>query len=73
MFFNRLRETRPDWRWQLTPSGRFAHNRDYVEAVGKEHSLKTIHYEQMNGFRKEGRNDVRGHIFIMQKVIKDEL
>ena len=69
----RLKETKPDWRWQLTPSGRFAHNREYVEAIGKDHNLKTIYYEQMDGFRKEGRKDVRGHIFIMQKIVNDEL
>ena len=63
----RLKDTKADWRWQLQPSGRFAHNKDYVISVGKDHSLQTVHYEAMDGFRKEGQTDVRGHIFIMQK------
>lgn len=68
---NRLQETKPDWRWQLQPSGRFAHNKQYVEAVGKQCSLRVIHYEEMRGFRKEGAKDVNGHIFVMQKVISN--
>mmetsp|Transcript_8990 Transcript_8990/g.11320 ORF Transcript_8990/g.11320 Transcript_8990/m.11320 type:complete len:499 (+) Transcript_8990:77-1573(+) len=62
-----LSTSKPDWRWQLQPSGRFAHSKDYVISVGTDNSLRTIHYEAMDGFRKEGKNDVRGHIFIMQK------
>ena len=41
--------------------------------VGKDHALRTVHYEAMDGFRREGQNDVRGHIFIMQKQETDEL
>ena len=70
---NRLQETKPDWRWQLQPSGRFAHNKRYVEEVGKQTSLKVLYYEEMRGFRKEGANDVNGHIFIMQKTPTQEL
>lgn len=62
-----LNENKPDWRWQLQPSGRFAHNKRYVEDVGKQHSLNVLHYEAMRGFRHEGGKDVNGHIFIMQK------
>lgn len=67
-FAQLLQESKPDWRWQLQPSGRFAHNKEYVEKVGKKCSLEVLHYEEMRGFRKEGSNDVNGHIFIMQKV-----
>jgi predicted TPR repeat methyltransferase len=63
----RLNESTAGWRWQLQPSGRFAHNKVYVTSVGDTHGLKTVHYEDMEGFRKEGQNDVRGHIFIMRK------
>ena len=68
---NRLETTKSDWRWQLTPSGRFAHRRKYVEETGLRHSLRTIHYEEMDGFRREGANSVRGHIFVMMKEGKD--
>jgi predicted TPR repeat methyltransferase len=64
---SRLQATKPDWRWQLQASGRFAHNKEYVEEVGKQCSLKVLYYEEMRGFRKEGANDVNGHIFIMEK------
>jgi len=69
----RLTEMKPEWKWQLTPSGRFAHRYEYVEAVGKENSLKTIRYEKMDKFRKEGHDYVRGHIFIMVKQTNNEL
>jgi len=68
----RLDQMKPDWKWQLTPSGRFAHRYDYVEAVGKKFMLTTLRYEQMDGFRKEGSGDVRGHVFIMQKQTDKE-
>ena len=63
-----LQETKPDWRWQLTASGRFAHRRQYVEAVGKKHGLKAISYVPLDGFRFESGVPVRGHIFIMTKL-----
>ncbi len=64
----RLNENKPDWRWQLQPSGRFAHNRNYVAEVGKDHNLKVVHYEAMRAFRHEGGKDVNGHIFVMEKM-----
>lgn len=69
----RLQETKPDWRWQLQPSGRFAHNKEYVESVGKQCSFRVVYYEEMRGFRKEGAKDVNGHIFVMEKVASQEL
>ncbi|KAI2503964.1 methyltransferase domain-containing protein [Fragilaria crotonensis] len=62
-----LAESKPDWRWQLTASGRFAHNRHYVEDIGKEHDLHLFHYEPLENFRYENGKGVNGHIFIMQK------
>jgi len=62
-----LTESKPDWRWQLTASGRFAHRREYVEAVALEHSFQVVHYEPMDGFRYERGVAVRGHLFIVQK------
>ena len=62
-----LTESKPDWRWQLTASGRFAHNRHYVESIGREHDLHLFHYEPLENFRYENGKGVGGHIFIMQK------
>lgn len=57
-----------EWRWQLQPSGRFAHNKDYVEKIGASHSFQLLYYEPMRGFRHEVGVPVNGHIFIMQKI-----
>ena len=66
---------KPDWRWQLTPSGRVAHRKEYVEDTAKVHSLETVLYEKLDNFREENRVGVRGHMFVMkkQKPGKDEL
>jgi predicted TPR repeat methyltransferase len=71
-----LETSKPDWRWQLTASGRFAHNRKYVQDMGVAHDLQLFHYEPLENFRYEGGKGVSGHIFIMHKrttVAKDEL
>ena len=65
-----LTETKPDWRWQLTASGRFAHNKEYVASVGRQRGLETIYYQPLEGFRHEMGVDVRGHVFVMQKTGK---
>ena len=46
-----LKETKPDWRWQLTASGRFAHHDEYVIGVGKDHGFDLVFLEKMDGFR----------------------
>ncbi|OEU09404.1 S-adenosyl-L-methionine-dependent methyltransferase [Fragilariopsis cylindrus CCMP1102] len=71
-----LNESKPDWRWQLTASGRFAHRKEYATKVGLAHGLTLIHYEKLDGFRHDHGKDVRGHLFVMQKGSshkKDEL
>jgi predicted TPR repeat methyltransferase len=70
-----LKESKPDWRWQLTPSGRFAHRDEYVVSVGVDHGFHLIHVEKMDGFRHEHGRVVRGHLFVMKKggTAKDEL
>ena len=69
-----LAESKPDWRWQLTASGRFAHRKEYVHDVGQRHSLQLVHYEPLDGFRYERGVAVRGHAFVVQKkTMKDEL
>ncbi|KAG7355910.1 tetratricopeptide repeat protein [Nitzschia inconspicua] len=64
-----LDESKPDWRWQLTPSGRFAHRKQYVLHVAQAHHLALIHYETLDGFRYEHGRKVRGHLFVMQKKV----
>lgn len=71
-----LDSSKPGWRWQLTASGRFAHNRNYVQEMGTAHDLHLFHYEPLENFRHEGGKGVSGHIFILQKrttASKDEL
>jgi len=62
-----LSTTKPDWRWQLTASGRFAHGKEYVLEVGESHGLSLVHYEKLDNFRYERGVGVRGHIFVMRK------
>lgn len=66
-----LNESKPDWRWQLTASGRFAHRKEYVESIGHQHHLKVMHYESLDGFRHEHGKDVRGHMFVMAKTLSN--
>lgn len=68
-----LATSKPEWRWQLTASGRFAHRKDYVESVARQHALKVVHYEELNNFRYEGGQGVRGHIFVVKKDSTEEL
>jgi len=67
-----LAETKPDWRWQLTASGRFAHRKEYVLATGEAHKLQLVHYEKLDDFRFERGVGVSGHIFVMKKVAPDQ-
>ena len=71
----RLNKLKPDWRWQLTPSGRVAHRKEYVSLTAKALSLETVLYEKLDAFRRENGKDVRGHMFVLQKQAqtKDEL
>jgi len=65
-----LSASKPDWRWQLTASGRFAHRKEYAESVGKSHELHVVHYEPLENFRTENGVGVRGHMFVMQRRIR---
>mmetsp|Transcript_12889 Transcript_12889/g.23155 ORF Transcript_12889/g.23155 Transcript_12889/m.23155 type:complete len:614 (-) Transcript_12889:272-2113(-) len=71
----RLDQLKPNWRWQLTPSGRVAHRKQYVEETARAHSLDTILYEKLDNFRAESGVGVRGHMFVLKKQAqgKDEL
>lgn len=69
----RLLAQRPDWRWQITPSGRISHRKEYVEAIAKDNSFEVVLYENLDGFRREKNVDVPGHLFVLKKTSKDEL
>jgi predicted TPR repeat methyltransferase len=62
-----LMDSRPDWKWNLQASGRFAHRKAYVLDVASRNSIALVRYEQLLDFRYEKGIGVRGHIFIMQK------
>jgi predicted TPR repeat methyltransferase len=47
---NILKETKSNWKWQLTKSGRFAHRKEYVIDVGVTHGLELVHYESMGTY-----------------------
>ena len=64
----RLLVHKPDWRWQITPSGRIAHRREYVDKVAKENSFEVVLYENLDGFRREKNVDVPGHFFVLKKI-----
>ena len=72
----RLNAIVPQWRWQLTPSGRVAHRKEYVEDIAKANSFQTILYDKLDNFRAEKGEGVRGHLFVLRKdssLKKDEL
>mmetsp|Transcript_14596 Transcript_14596/g.22515 ORF Transcript_14596/g.22515 Transcript_14596/m.22515 type:complete len:498 (+) Transcript_14596:2-1495(+) len=64
-----LDTTKPEWRWKLTASGRFAHRQKYVEEIGFQHNLHLLHYQSIDNFRSENGKGVDGHIFILQKTL----
>ena len=67
-----LAEVKPDWRWQLTPSGRFAHRKQYVEAIAEQHAMEVVRYETLDAFRYEKGEGVRGHLFVLRKSAQDK-
>lgn len=67
-----LDEAKPDWRWQLTPSGRFAHRKQYVESVAEQYSMEVVRYEKLDAFRHEKGERVRGHLFVLRKAVHDK-
>ena len=66
-----LNSAKPDWRWQLTPSGRFAHRKQYVEAIAEQHAMEVVRYETMDAFRYEKGEGVRGH-FVLRKAAQEK-
>jgi predicted TPR repeat methyltransferase len=45
-----LDTSKPQWRWQLTASGRFAHRKEYVLQTAIDHGLELVHYESMGKY-----------------------
>jgi len=64
-----LTTSRPNWKWQLTASGRFAHRKEYVISVAEQRSLVLLHYEALKGFRHEKGSPVEGHLFVLRKSL----
>lgn len=48
-----LQQLKPLWRWQITPSGRIAHRKEYVEEIAEAHSFDVVLYEKLDNFREE--------------------
>jgi predicted TPR repeat methyltransferase len=67
--YSSLAQSKPDWRWQLTASGRFAHRKEYVLSLSKESGFAFVRYEPLDGFRYERGAEVRGHLFVLQKKL----
>lgn len=67
-----LDKAKPDWRWQLTPSGRFAHRKQYVESIAEQYSMEVVRYEKLDAFRHEKGEGVRGHLFVLRKAAQDK-
>jgi len=63
----RLNAIVPEWRWQLTPSGRVAHRKQYVEDIAKANGFQTILYDKLDNFRAEKGDSVQGHLFVLRK------
>ena len=62
-----LSAANPDWRWSLTPSGRFAHRKEYVVDALRKVGMKVKGYRPMEGFRYENGRPVFGHMFLAVK------
>jgi len=62
-----LNAANPEWRWTLTPSGRFAHRKEYVVEALERRGMRIEAYQPMTGFRYENGKAVVGHLFIASK------
>ncbi len=52
--------------YDLLPSGRFAHTRDYLDRLARENGLQVIAYEQAS-LRQQNERDVLGHLYLLEK------
>jgi predicted TPR repeat methyltransferase len=52
--------------YRLGPSGRFAHNEEYIRSVGQSNDFECVHSEHAV-LRKEGGKDVLGDCFVLER------
>jgi predicted TPR repeat methyltransferase len=50
--------------WQLRPSGRFAHRREYIQTLGVAHGFRTLAWRR-DRLRRERGEWVRGYVFLL--------
>lgn len=53
--------------YELQPSGRFSHNKTYIENVAARHGMQVLHDEEAV-LRKQARQPVRGRLYLLGKV-----
>jgi predicted TPR repeat methyltransferase len=51
--------------WKLQLSGRFAHTKEYVAALGQQHGFKMLEHEHIVP-RKDNGVDIPGHLFVLE-------
>ena len=59
-------EISDDCAYDLLPSGRFAHTRDYLDRLAGENGLRVLAYVQ-ELLRQQNERDVLGHIYLLGK------
>jgi predicted TPR repeat methyltransferase len=64
-------ESCEDGSYSLRETGRYAHNRDYVEALARENNFELVRCDE-TGIRKEKGQWIMGNIFIL-RISGDEL
>mmetsp|Transcript_50675 Transcript_50675/g.120681 ORF Transcript_50675/g.120681 Transcript_50675/m.120681 type:complete len:225 (-) Transcript_50675:87-761(-) len=51
--------------WKLQLTGRFAHTREYVEKLSREHNFKVMQHAEIVP-RSDNGKDIQGHLFVLQ-------
>jgi predicted TPR repeat methyltransferase len=51
--------------YHLTPSGRFAHRKRYLDQLAKVHALEIVHYSAIP-LRKQDQAPVFGHLYLLR-------
>lgn len=54
--------------FQITPSGRFAHHKNYIDALAHKYDLLTINYRVVV-LRTQNNLPVYGHLYVMEKQV----
>ncbi len=53
--------------YTMNQSGRFSHQKEYLEQLAKQHHFKTLHYEKIMT-RQQNNEPVYGHLYVWQAV-----